>query len=160
MSLRRPGFAILHYEAGRMTLVNKTHVDNKKAKKTHGEYLRENGEKLVDLIKDIARDFPRDNLVLVRERGFSRFAAETQALSKMVGVTDFLAAFLLKSFEEIPPVTIKKTLTGNAKAKKEEVAAALTRYVGEQTYACDDESDAVAVGIAWLILNGYIEAGA
>lgn len=86
----------------------------------------------------------------MRERGFSRFAAETQALSKVVGVTDFIAAFIMRSFEEIAPVSVKKTLTGNAKAKKDEVAAQLSKYVGDHSYACDDESDAVAVGIAWL----------
>ena len=35
----------------------------------------------------------------------------------------------------------------------QEVADALEKYVGPQEYACDDWSDAVAVGIAWLIQN-------
>lgn len=95
--------------------------------------------------------------VLVRERGFSRFRNETQALFKVVGVTD-LAAWRVAglSFREIAPTSVKKLLTGSGKASKEEVATALPQYVGPRTYACDDESDAVAVGIAWLLQNDYI----
>ena len=59
-------------------------------------------------------------------------------------------------FVEIAPTTVKKTLTGSGKAGKEEVAAVLERYVGRQEYATDDESDAVAVGVTWMILNHYI----
>ena len=33
----------------------------------------------------------------------------------------------------------------------------LVQFVGEYNYECDDESDAVAVGIAWLIDNGMID---
>lgn len=36
------------------------------------------------------------------------------------------------------------------------MAQRLADYVGIQEYACDDESDAIAVGIAWLIENGYV----
>lgn len=95
--------------------------------------------------------------VLVRERGFSRFRNETQALFKIVGITD-LVAWQTKElvFDEIAPKSVKKVVAGSGDASKDEVAAALTWFVGEQEYECDDESDSVAVGIAWLILNGYI----
>lgn len=73
----------------------------------------------------------------------------------MVGVTDLYAwAFAHKGFDEIAPSAVKKLVTGKAAATKEEVAEALEAYVGKQEYACDDESDAVAVGIAWLVSNG------
>ena len=67
-------------------------------------------------------------------------------------------AFGEKEFEEIAPLSVKKSVTGNAKADKEEVARCLESYVGKLEYECDDESDAVAVGIAWLIQHGYIES--
>lgn len=38
------------------------------------------------------------------------------------------------------------------------VAKSLAQFVGEREYACDDESDAVAVGIAWLIASGMIDS--
>ena len=76
----------------------------------------------------------------------------------MIGVTDLYAwAHGCKSFYELAPLVVKKNVTGNAKATKEEVAAALEAYVGKQEYACDDESDAVAVGVAWLIDQKYID---
>lgn len=52
---------------------------------------------------------------------------------------------------------IKKLLTGNGKASKEEVAATLEKYVGQQSYAVSDESDAVAAGVAFLIQTRQIE---
>lgn len=96
--------------------------------------------------------------VFVREKGFSRFARETQALYKVVGVAD-LAAWHAKNeaYHEIAPSMIKKLLTGNGKASKEEVASALEQYVGKLEYAVTDESDAVAAGVAWLIQTNQLQ---
>jgi crossover junction endodeoxyribonuclease RuvC len=71
-------------------------------------------------------------------------------LNKVVGVSDLYAwGFGKRVFEEIDPRTVKKLITGDGKADKETVAAALEKYVGPQTYRVDDWSDAVAVGVAW-----------
>lgn len=80
------------------------------------------------------------------------------ALAKVAGIADLYGyAYCDKQdWDEIAPVSIKKKVTGNAKASKEEVAASLEKYVGKLDYACDDESDAVAVGIAWLISHGCL----
>ena len=96
-------------------------------------------------------------LVFVRQRGFHKQAQETEAIFKMVGVSDLYAWKYQKVFDEIPPTVIKLVLTGNMKASKEEVAASLERYVGKQDYAFDDESDSVAVGVCWLIQHGYLD---
>ena len=48
-------------------------------------------------------------------------------------------------------------ITGSGKASKQDVADSLERYVGNVQYGTDDESDAVAVGIAWLIREGYLK---
>ena len=61
-------------------------------------------------------------------------------------------------WNSIYPVTIKKLIAGSGKAEKSEVAEALERYIGKQEYKCDDESDAAAVAIAWLIQQGQIES--
>lgn len=116
--------------------------------------------RLTSLIQDAeavcGKDSNTDELVFVRERGFARFAAETKALSKVVGVVDMTAWNCGKyTFDEISPMTVKKLVAGNARASKEQVSEALTRFVGDQTYTCDDESDAVAVGIAWLIQKNF-----
>lgn len=48
-------------------------------------------------------------------------------------------------------------ITGSGKASKQDVADSLERYVGKVQYSTDDESDAVAAGIAWLIGEGYLK---
>jgi len=127
------------------------HLNNRGEKKSHGQILAEIYNLITDLAVDVA--------VFVREKGFSRFPHETQALFKVVGVAD-LAAWKAygTEFVEIAPTTVKKLLTGSGKANKDEVAAALDKYIGEQQFEADDESDAAAVGIAWLIRNSYIQA--
>ena len=75
----------------------------------------------------------------------------------MVGVSDLYAWSVGKSFAEVSPTEVKALLVGKGSASKEEVAAALTYYVGKQEYHFDDESDAVAVAIAWLIREGYLD---
>lgn len=95
--------------------------------------------------------------MFVRERGFCRFPHETQALSKVVGIADLVAWQQKRAaFQELPPTSVKKILTGSGKASKEEVRATLEQYVGKQRYANSDESDATATGIAWLILTGRL----
>lgn len=82
-----------------------------------------------------------------------------QVLSKVVGVSDLYAwGFGNKEFLDINPKTVKKLVTGNDNAEKEEVAKSLEQFVGKHDYACDDESDAVAVGIAHLIQQGMIDS--
>ncbi len=122
-------------------------VDNRRHKGPHGS--------LLERIYNVTFELASRADILVRERGFSRFKADTQALFKVVGISD-MAAWRAKGaiFEEIPPTTVKKLVTGKGTASKEEVAAALERFVGPQTYATNDLSDAVAVGVAWAIQNG------
>lgn len=58
----------------------------------------------------------------------------------------------------IPQSTVKLAVVGKGKAEKEEVEEAvrkLTGYTGE--FATNDESDAVAVGLAYAIKNGLID---
>lgn len=126
-----------------MTIERLCHLNNRGEKKCHGQILAEIYELITELAVDIA--------VFVREKGFSRFPHETQALFKVVGIADLAAWRTCRTeFVEIAPTTVKKLLTGSGKAGKDEVAAALEQYLGKQTYATDDESDAIAVGIAWL----------
>ena len=63
--------------------------------------------------------------MFVREKGFSRFPHETQALFKAAGIADLAAWQKCRAvYEEIAPASIKKLLTGSGKATKAEVAAA------------------------------------
>ena len=155
LSLRRPGFAKLVYDNGTISQVETMFVDNKTARKTHGQLLNEITDAMVRFFPANCTDFPP---IFVRERALDMYAqshvqAKTiEALSKVVGISDaFLWRIYRREFEEIHPKTVKKNLTGNATAEKEEVAKALEPYVGHREYVVDDESDALAVGIAWLL---------
>lgn len=102
--------------------------------------------------------------IIVREaaldkQGGPRNSRVIEVLHKVIGVVDLYAwALGNRTFDEIHPKTIKKLVANDQLAEKETVAAALKQFVGEREYACDDESDAVAVGIAWLIQKGMIDS--
>ena len=101
--------------------------------------------------------------VIVREEALDkqegpRSSRVIEVLHKVVGVSDLYAWGLVgRAFTEIHPKTIKKLVANDANAKKDVVAASLAQFVGEREYACDDESDAVAVGVAWLLSNRLID---
>ena len=88
----------------------------------------------------------------------SRAARTLQVLHKVVGVSDLYAwAIGGRVFQEISPLTIKAAVAGDKNAHKDVVASSLERFVGPDEYACDDESDAVAVGVTWLLKHGLID---
>ena len=154
LSLNRPGFAVLSYdnETGKASVLETSYINNHQIKPVP--------EKLMDVVREIDRYVHTyDGLIPVREKGFVRYQNETIALAKVAGAADIAVWNSLgKEFYEMAPVMIKKVVTNNARASKEEVAEALKDYVGEREYAVDDESDAVAVGVAWLIRAGKLPA--
>lgn len=100
--------------------------------------------------------------ILVREKALvTSFVGSIETvgiLHKVVGVSDLYAwGICHKEFLEVSPVTIKALIGGERGASKEQVADGLEPYVGKHEYAVDDESDAVAVGVAWLISNKYLD---
>ena len=66
-------------------------------------------------------------------------------------------AFGGRQFDEVDPKAVKSAVANNHLAEKDEVAAALEQFVGKHEYVCDDESDAVAVGVAYLLLQDMID---
>ena len=130
---------------------------SKNLKKPHGQKLSEFRDLISAEIRHwIEQGVGTDNIHFVRERGFSRFAAETQTIFRMVGVTDLVLWDLAgKSFEQLAPKEVKRLITEDGRATKEQVREMLPQYVGEQEYKTDDESDAVAVGVAWLLKGGH-----
>lgn len=102
--------------------------------------------------------------VIVREQaldkqGGPRNSRVIEVLHKVVGVADLYAWGLGgRVFDEIHPKTIKKLVANDQLAEKDVVAQSLAQFVGEREYACDDESDAVAVGIAWLLEKGMLDS--
>lgn len=159
--MRRPGFAHLHYDSATRTvrIVRKSFVANKRAPsgakfgKYHGQILDEIYEEAFRYICDMKI------VVFASEAAFIRFSHDTTAIYKAHGLMDFMLwHYRGLTHQELAATSIKKLITGSGKATKEEVEAALEQFVGKQTYVCDDESDATAVAIAWLIENGYIDS--
>lgn len=60
----------------------------------------------------------------------------------------------------LSPSAVKKTVTGSGSAKKPEVATSVRKIIGlpaDYAFATDDESDACAIALAYLIREGLID---
>lgn len=130
-----------------------TSVNNKNKTKPHGQLLDE-------VLQAMALFFPDHEhetceIFYVREKAaLSAFSIAMIGQAKMAGMSDWIIwRGGKKEWDEITPNAIKRQITGNGKAEKEEVAASLEHYLGKREYKFDDESDAAAAGVAWQIVN-------
>lgn len=101
---------------------------------------------------------PLDTQLFVRERPIVYRIMDSDRLFRVSGVAD-LALWKTKQakFYDIAPSAMKKIMTGHGQAAKALVADSLTKYVGKHIYSTDDESDAVAAGVSFLIREGYLD---
>ncbi|WP_053070356.1 crossover junction endodeoxyribonuclease RuvC [Alkalihalobacillus pseudalcaliphilus] len=158
----KPGFAVLDakkLKSGvKLTLVHcssaKTSTDHPDAQRY--AYL---AAKLTAIIHEYG---PFD--VVTREhftKGRNKRA--TQTIFGVWGTADVALGqygYVIEPANEIPPSEVKKAATGSGTASKEEVEIGVRKWLGlsdDYVFETDDESDAVAVGLAWLIREGHIE---
>ena len=158
-SMNRPGIAIITYDTDSSSISEvKTGALPQGEKLTHAEKLvclyRWLSEWITGWIyeTDTPRGVPD---IFVRERHAPRGMWDAVAIGKVLGCADMFAMEFGKEFIEYAPSTIKKTLTGSGKAGKDKVATAVSEFTGVDHFEYDDESDACAVGITWLLKNGY-----
>lgn len=156
LSMTCPGFAVLSYceETRSANVVRIGHVMNKgQQKKAHGKILNEISAAFSDFASN------KNIKVAIRERAFSKFNVETQTIHKVVGVTEMLLWHISETkFIEYTPTSVKKIITGGGRASKEEVAEAMDNYLPDHPkFKTDDESDACAVALSFLVENGYID---
>lgn len=137
-------------------------VDNKTKVKPRGQLLKEILTAFSSFIDSVDPSVP---IFFVREQQVNTFTgkgARTSASAKtgvasVVGLMDYIIWLHRHAeWQEIYPVTIKKLLTGYGKAEKQQVAQSMSDYLGLQHYQNDDESDAAAVAVAWLIQHRQI----
>jgi len=152
LSMSSAGIAVLELEGRTPKLLTAYRIKTN-AKQRHGERLHQIARELKSTLKEYE---PFDTII--REKGFSRFAATTQALFKVVGVSDVI----LRDYHivELSPTSIKKTMTGNGRAEKADVEQAVREVLqldDNYIFVSDDASDAVGVVLAYLIENGLIE---
>lgn len=156
-----PGFAVLDVKtlkAGKkVTLV---HVDSVKTTTdtTDSQRYAYIEAKTVQVVHEygpfdaVAREhFTKGRSKRATQLVFGSWAAVDSALGRY--------GYAITTDNEFSPSAVKKAATGNGKADKTEVEAGVRQRLSlAPTYAfkTDDESDAVAVGLAYLIKEGVI----
>lgn len=151
--MRCSGIACLHYDAAarKASIVSVQHIPFAESVPV-GKALARQMDILASLIASTRVP------VVIRERVFIGHFADADRLLRVAGAADMtLWQISQQTFQEYAVTSIKKAVTGNGRASKEEVAAALPQFVGDWQYKTDDESDAVAVGLTFLIKEGYID---
>lgn len=126
------------------------HIDNKhkgRMKWSHGQKL----ERICDFLGLVLAKYPVDTVV--REKGVTRYNKATQALFRVVGIADYVAWETSELIcEEVGITEAKKLITGDGRADKSDVATAVMQYLTAPVhFNVDDESDAVAVGVAYCL---------
>lgn len=151
-SLACPAFAVCKVDptGKKIKVVEVSHIKTN-SKKTTGYRLFQ----IYNHVQDIFTRYTFD--VVVFEKGFNRFAVATQQIQRTMGLLLFtIYRQGIENISEISPTSVKKYVTGNGKASKEELAHALVSYVGEIKYKTNDESDAVGVAIAFAKQENWL----
>lgn len=88
--------------------------------------------------------------------GYAYGGKALAALAEMNGIIKFNLTLNEVPFDNIAPTTVKKQITGNGRAKKEEVREALSKFPIFEGYEFqnEDESDSAAVGLSYLMREG------
>lgn len=164
LSLSSPGFAILAATDEGLPIILEVSRIKTNANKSHGHRLGVIGEEIDRYIRTY------DPEHLVREKGFSRHARTTQALYKVVGVSDLYSYMRSdKEIAEIAPTSVKKAITGSGRAEKTDVALEVLQQLqientdefysvnkkGERKLI-DDITDACAVGLTYMYENKLV----
>lgn len=161
LSLNHAGFAVVSVDSdGKLKLEHKAFFLNKTSKP--------HAWRLLNLFTEIHQYLDTyDFTDFVREGGFNRFNNSNKAIFKAEGVSD-LCVYTHPKYkgtviDEIKPTQVKSLVLGKGKgnADKEELKRSLYHYVGAVEFSPkdkhNDESDAVAVAIAYLIKAGEIK---
>ena len=162
LALTSPGFAVLAVTGEREPILLETTSVTTTAKESHGYRLCQIGDEIKRLLETYKPEY------IVRERGFSRHARTTQAIFKVVGISDFVTFYYDPSIDiqEVAATTVKKTVAGKGNASKDEVADAVFRILQienkDDFYTArgrllDDKTDACAVGLTYLSEKGLIK---
>ena len=153
LSLTNSGWAVGDIIDGKLTIVEYGAIGTKRFA-TRGTGMRLNH--IATEVTALYEKYLPDQVV--KERSFSngRITA-TQQIYKVVGIWEMVSHLADQdSFAELTPSTVKKAVTGNGRATKQQVAAAVKEITGIDTKV-DDESDAIAVLIAYVQQEGLIK---
>lgn len=146
LSMNSTGFAIMESDGTNIKLIRKG-IIKAKGKETHTKRLR----RQYDVFISIKEEYEKEELIVVKESLHVGRLKTSLTLAKVHGITDLL----FESVIEYAPTTIKKCVAGNGKANKKEVESGVRRLLQNEVleFNTDDESDAIAVALAYYILN-------
>lgn len=139
LSLSNTGLTIFDNDAN---IIHVESIDTK-SEKEHQKKLKLIADRLIELKEKYVPS------VIVFERGFSRFAASTQAIFKTVG----LVQYLFNDYNQIfyPPATVKKLISGKGSSKKEEIYRIVKNRYGNVEFMDLDQSDSCSIGLAYFV---------
>ena len=154
LSLKQTGLAIFDLEKKEFVLVESFNTEKIYAtKENKGLYL--NGvklKKITDWIKPLLKEYPP--IMVIIERGFSRFNNETQVIFRCHGVINCLLWNVPQEY--YPPKSVKAEIW-HGDASKDDIEKEILKRYPNLVISNEDESDAVAVALCHLIKVGYID---
>lgn len=150
-----PGFAVVEYAEGkRPKLVHATSIktDSKRTDAERYAYIEATAAKLIyeygpfDVV--CREHFVGGRNKRASQTVFGAWAAIDLALGRF--------GYTIDKADEFTPAAVKKAATGSGKADKLEVEAGVRKRLvlpDDYVFTADDQSDAVAVALAWIDSN-------
>ncbi|AQR77211.1 hypothetical protein BXP28_07390 [Paenibacillus larvae subsp. larvae] len=161
LSLRGPGFADIAIKDRKPTLIRSAHF-----KTTTGETRVQSYEAIESFAYLFVREQTKSGAApyasIIREAWppARNYENNDKVHGAWSAVDRALERFGQHVTDHLSPSTVKRIVAGNGKAEKEDVAEEVRKLLGlplDHVFASDDESDACAVVLAWLIQNGVID---
>lgn len=160
LAMGNTGVAIFDLDTGDLIKVTSisTAITNKTGLKKNPNHNNPNmimGIKLKhiqDKFNELRESYPPEKVII--EEGFTRFNKSTQVVFRVHGI----AHLTFYDVENIyyTSTNVKKFIFNDGKASKEDLSKIITKRLG-YTFANEDESDAVALGLTYFIKNNIIK---
>ena len=154
LSLSSPGAAVVEVKDAKPTIVAVSHVvtNAKQAYAVRGKTI----ESWAHLF--IGEHARKGFDIIIREKYSGKFGHHpifTAHVAADRALNDF---GLVDTEKPIAQQSVKKAVVGKGRAEKAEVEEAVRRLTGySEAFVTDDESDAVAIALAWAVQCGLIE---
>lgn len=156
-----PGIAVLDVKQTKAGVkLNLVHVDSVKTDTSHTDAQRY--AYIEALATKITHEYGPFDAPCREHFTKGRNKRSTQTVFGAWGAVDAALAkygYVITPDAEVTPTEVKKAATGKGTATKDEVEAGVRKRLGladDFTFKSDDESDAIAVGLAYLIKKGVI----
>lgn len=154
-----PGFAVIDVRNRKPTLITARHVKTD-AKQSDGVRFS-----IIESFATVtaAEYMPKSGCAAVIREDYKRPASKRQGQTiygAWAAVDSGLNRLGVRVSDEINDSTVKRLVGGHGRADKDEVAGGVRRLLrlpDDYEFATDDESDACAIVLAWLLERGEID---